>query len=644
MSKLSIKEGNASNNSSNTVKQQTSWLTPAEQADGGGNSIVFMYTTSFKDSVPLLLYQWYLSHLHRAVRFGKAEEPYPWMVTSISTPEYIPSEMPTTNDSNNIQSVALGEKERQKKKWKKENITLLPSTTVFLSFPHYRVVVCLDISWTVSSIGSPFGVLTSSLLSIISKLSEATCRGDTNSTKVLGIQLSIIAHSPELDETWCLWQGEITSDSDTLLLQSIVRTRVEHIQDESFRSQASRMSSVGNLRFPESETFLKAILFHMNLMPGDACPKAILLTSGSMAIKLGENSLVNQFSKNQISLHVVVEQISCDRPVGFYSDLQSLRLLVEHTAGGTVTVLRSGTSSHINAVCNSLVGESFLKLHIFGPTLMSNNDDSCCQGASGGSIAEEVHPVMSYLLEGATVDHLLSFRRAEGFRIINVVHEKENIVPPSMYAAEPDSPSFTVKKSFAVRRQQPQQQQQIFTVVTITLEKSISKLCRLSYEIEYRQQDMTTGVVRRASFMAKQRGQLSIASAAAATAAVDASGTSVNSSTRSSLKAKVKQTWDRAPTITGGAGGAKAINQTDLVNLFETVTENLSWVKGPFTISIRRLTRSPSCSMAISMHDDVAKRGHSTGTRWSSLIYNPISVSTLLYRIPFHVTSLIYQG
>ena len=625
---LSFKEGDGSSHSS--IKQSTSFLpqSSTEQSDVV-NSVVFMYTPSFKDSVPLLLHQWYLSHLHRAVRFGKAEEPYPWMVTSLSTPEYIPNDVSTANENNNVQSVALGEKERQKKRWKKENITLLPSTTVFLSFPHYRIVVCLDISWTVSSIGSPFGVLTSSLLSIISKLSEATCRGDRNSTKIVGIQLSIIAHSPEVDETWCLWQGEITSDSDTRLLQSIVRTRVEHIQDESFRSQASRMASVNNVRFPESETFLKAILFHMNLMPGDACPKAILLTSGSMAIKFGGNSLISQFSKNQISLHVVVEQISCDRPVGFYSDLQSLRLLAEHTAGGSVTVLRNNTANHINAVCRSLVGESFLKLHIFGPSLMSN-DDNCCSGDNGGNLAEEVHPVASYLLDGATVDHLLSFRRAEGFRIVNVVHEKENIVPPSMYA-EPDSPSFTVKKSYTVRRQQPQQQQQTFIVVTITLEKPISKLCRLLYEIEYRQQDMTNGIVRRASFMAKQRGQLSAASAAAATAAVDASSTSVNSSTRS-FKNKVKQTWDRAPTIAGGAGSAKTVNQTDLVHLFETVTENLSWIKGPITINIRHLTRSPSCSMAASMHDE-AKRGRSAGTRWSSLVYTYSCMTTLSYRI-----------
>ena len=49
----------------------------------------------------------------------------------------------------------------------------------------------------------------------------------------------------------------------------------------------------------------------MNLMPGDACPKAILLTSGSMAIKLEGNSLINQFSKNQISLHVVMAVMPC---------------------------------------------------------------------------------------------------------------------------------------------------------------------------------------------------------------------------------------------------------------------------------------------------------------------------------------------
>ena len=187
-------------------------------------SSIHLGLSSYKDASPLLMHQWYVSHFNRVVRVGKAEEPYPWTVTSISaTPD-------THSDNSSVSSGA------PKKRWKKESIVLLPSAAVYLSFPTYRVVVYLDMSrssWTVGSIGSPLGVLTSSLLSIVASLSEATRHGDSSgssdsrtssSTRATRFQLSVIAHSPELDETWSVWQGEITTKSDVLILHSILRS------------------------------------------------------------------------------------------------------------------------------------------------------------------------------------------------------------------------------------------------------------------------------------------------------------------------------------------------------------------------------------------------------------------------------------
>ena len=100
---------------------------------------------SFKDLIPVVLHQWYLSHLNRVVRIGLSE-PYPWIITSISGQD-------DQVDSN----------DKLRKRSKKESILLTTTTSVQLTFGSYKIVICLDVSrssFAISNCGMPFEILT----------------------------------------------------------------------------------------------------------------------------------------------------------------------------------------------------------------------------------------------------------------------------------------------------------------------------------------------------------------------------------------------------------------------------------------------------------------------------------------------------
>lgn len=60
-------------------------------------------------------------------------------------------------------------------------------------------------------------------------------------------------------------------------------------------------------------------MFHLKLLPLDACPTAILITSGAMNINLvNAQSLL---AKVCTTLYVIVEDISNKRSAGFHSGI-----------------------------------------------------------------------------------------------------------------------------------------------------------------------------------------------------------------------------------------------------------------------------------------------------------------------------------
>jgi hypothetical protein len=483
---------------------------------------VTLFLYSFKDLIPLILHQWYLSHLNHVIRLGLLE-PYPWIITHISTPEF--------------QSEFSFSGEKLKKKAKKgESAILSTSSRIWLSFAHYRVVICLDISQSSFTFTS---ILTHSLLSILAEISAST----RSNKRIQGVQLSVIAHMPEIDGTWSIWQGEITSESDVLLLQSLVRSRIERIEEQSLKAKAQATQNpthMSSLRFPDSDTFLRAILFHLSLLPGDACPKAILLTRGSLTIKTGPTAVINQFSKNHISLNVLIEQISSDRPVGFYSDVCGLKLIAGRTIGGSIEILKNDSITAIEEVCKTFIGRSFFSFLAFGSiydlrvdsvgfrevgslnqhlredlslnfnhNANANPYASISERSSIASIsAEELmggkgglkkeSSIHTYQLEGTTVEHLLTIRQSEGFRIVNVTHEKENMLSVHATQSGPRETSpralastMTKKQPFLsfARQSLQQQQQQPVCIIVIRLEKQVTKLSCLVYQVTYRKED-----------------------------------------------------------------------------------------------------------------------------------------------------------
>ena len=472
------------------------------------SSDVTMFLYSFKDLIPMVLNQWYLYHIDRVLRLGLLE-PYPWIITHISTPEF----------QNDFSFSA----EKQKKKSKRGELAILTTATkVRISFAQYRVVICLDISESSFSCTS---VLNEALLSILTEISANA----KSNNRIIGVQLSIIAHMPEIDETWSIWQGEVTSESDAVLLQSLVRARIELIEEISFKTRAEivQNGSRGNsYRFPDCETFLRAILFHLRLLPGEACPKVILLTSGSMTVKTGADSVINQFSKYKISFHVLIEQIPRDRPVGYHSDIYGLNLLADQTVGGCVEVLTSTSHVHIDNITKKLINQEFFSYLAFGYNRVTSgyqknlgadssqfnniprriNTSSMFENDSGvGNFnlnlnlnlnLNENH-IQSYSCEGATVEHFLSVRQSEGFKIIDISYEREKLL--SVHATQIGpvsnptlsrsvSAPFKKQPFLTFARQHAQMHQPIFHIIIIKLEKKISKLRSLIYQISYRKE------------------------------------------------------------------------------------------------------------------------------------------------------------
>lgn len=460
---------------------------------------VFMFLYSFKDLIPLILHQWYLHHISRVIRLGLLE-PYPWIITHISTTEF-------QNDFS-----FAGEK--QKKKAKKSDLATLASTTrVCVSFAHYRIVICVDISETVFNCTS---VLTDSLLATLAEISANTKRN----RRISSVQISVIAHLPEIDETWSIWQGEVTSESDVTLLKSLVRSRIERIEELSITAKALAMqgaNKANSYRFPESETFLRSILFHLRLLPGDACPKAIILTGGCINIKTGPNALISQFSRDLISLNILVDLVPRDRPVGFYANICGLQLLADQTVGGSVNLVTSAAQVDVNEHCAKFFGETFFNFLAFGYASNSMNAASNRRNKNAdfqeiplrikelGISTEEFtkhnkqeYIIKSYQCEGATVEHLLCIRLSEGFKILDVTQDRENQISKHATQSGPNylnqvsiASSGRVKKApfMTYSRQHAQQNQSIFYILTIKLEKRISKLLNLVYQISYRKEE-----------------------------------------------------------------------------------------------------------------------------------------------------------
>jgi hypothetical protein len=561
------------------TKKRGSFLSKSADMNVGSEAIsspsteVFMFLYSFKDLIPLILHQWYLHHISRVIRLGLLE-PYPWIITHISTTEF-------QNDFS-----FAGEK--QKKKAKKSDLaTLASSTRVCVSFAHYRIVICLDISETVFNCTS---VLTDSLLAILAEISANTKRN----RRINSVQISVIAHLPEIDETWSIWQGEVTSESDVSLLQSLVRSRIERIEELSITVKALAMqgaNKASSYRFPESETFLRAILFHLRLLPGDACPKAILLTGGCICIKTGPTALISQFSRDLISLNILVDLVPRDRPVGFYANICGLQLLADQTVGGSVNLVTCASPEQVIENCQKFFGHSFFNFLAFGYASNSVNAASNVRNKNadfqeGPSRMKEIgisteeftkhnkqeYIIKTYQCEGATVEHLLCLRLSEGFKILDVTQERENQI--SIHATQ-SGPNYSsqilransgrVKKVpfMTYSRQHAQQSQSVFYILTIKLEKRVSKVLNLVYQISYRKEEQ----LNKQSISLLATRQLNTRSQPSQLYSPTQGSTPVPKGAQAQVqgsKTHVKQSWEKA--VAG-----EAVSAAELETLFDKI-------------------------------------------------------------------------
>lgn len=153
----------------------------------------------------------------------------------------------------------------------------------------------------------------------------------------------------------------------------------------------------------------------------------------------------------QLSLYVLVVSTADTQPLGCIPEIDELRILAMHSSGNINTLNLRDASA-----LESFLGDMFLRsLHPCrvqiprpsGSLITAALPEDCIRGA-----------LPTYQLEGATLEHLIAFRLKDGFVVVSVVFD-QNIANPALQRAAHQ--------------------------VTVRLEKRITKVKVLAYEISF---------------------------------------------------------------------------------------------------------------------------------------------------------------
>jgi len=358
---------------------------------------------------------------------------------------------------------------------KDKDYILSPTTSVLFKFPSYRIILCLDISasqFFVLDDGTiPLSTLKQCVLSSVKRIweyaSQIQWKKQTSKSK-LGdyideIFLSIIAHRSEYDETFSIWQGEITEQTDIQLLITSLQAKMDSIEIEcqyvsrSDIDKTNKDNNAGGEKEADVCTFLKAMLFHVDLMPRNACPKAVLFTSGSINIDLIHAQ--NVWSQSNISLHIVVEKTTNKRPAGYYADILGLDLLASISYSGSMKLLTSSLIEDRQSLCKDLFNENFFVWSLMNKNLLERVEER-------STLCRRETKSESYSFEGVTLEHLIGLRISEGFNIIDI------------------STDMSLNDSNGLHTPSPKHTRH-FPWISVRLEKVLSKTSSLIYELQF---------------------------------------------------------------------------------------------------------------------------------------------------------------
>lgn len=418
---------------------------------------VVLFAKSSQDVSTLTLSQWMLASNNRTLkaRYSKLDGAKDWMVIVrlINT------------DAKDVCPPLP-------KKSKREKYTLTPSTNVFVTFPIFNWLICLDFSESMFSLtehGLPCGSLHQFLFEALTKVVNSLLQSQT--TKVEKVGVYIIGHRPETNRTFSIWRGEIDRRTDTKLLCAMIRIRIEKTEEEHSNRHVDPLGS-----FPSIDTFIRALQCCNELLPSNGFTKATLLTRGAFSVDIV--SAHELLSRSGLSLSVVVELINKRRCAATISqDLYELKVLTQATRGSFDVIDNEyGTSdAHMDGF-----DETFFMVPLLCRHTSHVDMYNTIQPRPMGTPTSEII-LQSYQLEGATVEQLISLRTTEGFRLTFIGIED---------ATEPLGNTIA------------------------RLEKSVSKLTVVVYEISFRQRrelhgsSWTSGVlnidIRRLNFKSSE--------------------------------------------------------------------------------------------------------------------------------------------
>jgi hypothetical protein len=205
---------------------------------------IIIYTESHLAINNLTLSQWIFSRLFLPIRLGpinvrKVPSLYSgWIVTKMS------GELQTLD----LKTIENKKKKKSSKKkgqiispsFSNLELTLSPTSSVYVTFPYFKIVFCLDVSRdsfiVLEDGGLPFDVLVESLYASIKQISYSLQQPDSYALKAF---ITIIAHRPAIDETIYIWQGEISAETDLNLLLSLLKGLISCVEEEVYTSRSS---------------------------------------------------------------------------------------------------------------------------------------------------------------------------------------------------------------------------------------------------------------------------------------------------------------------------------------------------------------------------------------------------------------------
>jgi hypothetical protein len=228
---------------------------------------ILFYVESFQHVSPLAQCTWLFSKLGQLVSCGDTPSFVPegkWIISSI---------VDSSNHSTHI---------RDKKRKKKLEFILDPSTSLLFTYSSYRIVVCLEVSRSLFTIRSTGETAIDEILSYLHLMVIQIHNSLQSQQHISAVFISVIVHNSDLNLTFPMWQEKLIRGMDPLLNLSCLPKFVDLIEDFVFQRSSRPYLLEGSPFFEgmSMSALSDAMLYHVNLLPDFACPIAILITSG----------------------------------------------------------------------------------------------------------------------------------------------------------------------------------------------------------------------------------------------------------------------------------------------------------------------------------------------------------------------------